>query len=250
MISVQDVSFAVDGARILNGVSVDIPNGGITALIGPNGAGKSTLLSLMSRLQKLQVGTIRVDDLEVGVCAHDVLAKRLAILGQSAEVTQRLTVRQLVTFGRYPHHRGRPTEADHAAVAEALAEFDLTTFGERMLDSLSGGQRQRALVAMIFAQDTPYMLLDEPLNNLDIAASRHLMQRLRHLADERGRTIVIVLHDINYAASYADWIIAMKEGRIVRFGAPEDVITSDTIQSVFETDADVKTVEGRRVVVV
>ena len=128
--------------------------------------------------------------------------------------------------------------------------FDLLPLAERSLDTLSGGQRQRAFVAMTYVQDTDYLLLDEPLNNLDLAASRALMARLRDLADNKDRTVIIVLHDINFATAYADRVLVMKEGRLCADGAPQDVITETLIQSVFETDAPLRTVEGRPVVMV
>lgn len=250
MIEVQDLSYRIGTARILDNVSLSLPRGGILALIGPNGAGKSTLLSLMARLLPLQQGRITVDDLEIGRCDDRDLARRLAILPQSVQAASRLTVRDLVGFGRYPYHRGRPGATDRQLVEEGLALFDLLPLAERGLDTLSGGQRQRAFVAMTYVQDTDYLLLDEPLNNLDLAASRALMARLRDLADRKGRTIVIVLHDINFASAYADRVLVLKGGRLVADGPPEAVISSALIETVFETDARLHLVEGRPVVLV
>lgn len=248
MIQLKNVGYSIGQAGILHDVSLRIPQGGVTALIGPNGAGKSTLLGLISRLLPLQRGEITVEDLKIGDCANDVLARKLAILSQAADVTPRLTVRQLVTFGRYPHHRGRPTETDRLAVDETLTDFDLAPLAGRILDTLSGGQRQRALIAMVFAQQTPYLLLDEPLNNLDIAASRDLMQKLQRLCEARGRTIVIVIHDINYAARYAARVVALAKGRVCADGPPGEVITSRNMREIFGTDADVTTIKARPVV--
>lgn len=197
MIRIEAVSHQIDGTQILSDVSLEIPKGGVSALVGPNGAGKSTLLSLIARLQKLQTGQIHVEDLNVAHCPSNALARRLSILPQSDDIASRLTVQELIGFGRYPYHKGRPQLEDLDKVEEALAAFQLTGLRTRQLDTLSGGQRQRALIAMTYAQDTDYLLLDEPLNNLDIAASRVLMQQLRILAAEKGRTIVIVLHDLN-----------------------------------------------------
>lgn len=245
MITIRDLNQDRDGTPVLRDIDVTLRAGGVTALIGPNGAGKSTLLSLVARLIPLQRGRIMVDDLQIGVCANDMLARRLAILPQTNDAAPMLTVRELVGFGRYPYHKGRPTHADREKVEDALRTFDLLPLAERRLDTLSGGQRQRAQVAMTFAQDTDYILLDEPLNNLDIAASRRLMRLLRDLAFRHSRTIVIVLHDINYAAAYADEIIAMKDGRITHQGPPADVVTEAMLAEVYDTDAIVHRIGGK-----
>ncbi|WP_413220297.1 ABC transporter ATP-binding protein [Tritonibacter mobilis] len=250
MIEVQNLSHDIHGAPILRDISVTVPKGGVVALVGPNGAGKSTLLSLMARLIPRQQGRITVDELVVGESDDKDLARRLAILPQTVHAASRLTVRDLVGFGRYPYHRGRPAPDDRAMVEDGMRLFDLLPLAERSLDTLSGGQRQRAFVAMTYVQDTDYLLLDEPLNNLDLAASRALMARLRDLADNKDRTVIIVLHDINFATAYADRVLVMKEGRLCADGAPQDVITETLIQSVFETDAPLRTVEGRPVVMV
>lgn len=245
MIKITDVDYSIGGTPILNGINLSLPKGGISALIGPNGAGKSTLLSLVARLMPLQTGRVTVDDLIVGACGNNTLARKLAILPQASDVAPLLTVQELIGFGRYPYHKGRPTAEDHAKVEQALATFGLTDLATRRLDTLSGGQRQRAQVAMTYAQETDYILLDEPLNNLDIAASRSLMRVLRNLATDHGRTIVIVLHDINYAAAYADLIVAMKSGRIVAEGTPEDIVTDTLLKNVFETDPKVHRIDGK-----
>lgn len=248
MISVSDLSYSIGSAQILRDVSLTIPKGGITALIGPNGAGKSTLLSLIARLNPIQTGRICVNDLVVGDCPSSELAQRLAILPQRAHISARLTVRELIQFGRYPHSRGRLTAQDHAHVDCAIAVLELTDLQHRQIETLSGGQKQRAHLAMIYAQNTDYMLLDEPLNNLDIAASRRLMALLTTLAQDHGRTIVIVLHDINFASAYAAHLVAMAGGRVVANGPPADLINAEFMQTVFNTRAEVAMVNGRCVV--
>ncbi len=250
MIRIENVSFHYGDKPVLTNVSLKIPPSGVTALIGPNGAGKSTLLSLIARLNPLQSGQIVIDDLTVGTCKSHVLARKLAILPQSADISTRLSVRELVSFGRYPHHRGRPTSLDIKRVDEAISAFQLDDLQHRQLDSLSGGQRQRAQIAMTFAQDTDYILLDEPLNNLDIAASRALMKLLVQLAKRHGRTIVVVLHDINYASAYADHIVTMQNGQIAATGHPADVISEQLLSQVFSTDASVLQHKGQPVVCV
>ncbi|WP_417270377.1 ABC transporter ATP-binding protein [Celeribacter sp.] len=250
MIRIENLSHKIGENQILDDISLELPKGGITALVGPNGAGKSSLLARVARLEPIQSGRIFVDELEVGRCANDVLARRLSILPQSGSIAPRLTVKELIGFGRYPYHKGRPTEADRAMVEAAIAAFDLGPLAARPLDTLSGGQKQRALVAMTYAQDTDYILLDEPLNNLDIAASRQLMLLLRDLAGNHGKTIVIVLHDLNVACSYADHLVAMDGGRVATTGTPRDIVNLDLVQSVFLTDAAVHHIDGRPVVVV
>jgi iron complex transport system ATP-binding protein len=233
MIRIDHVSLQYGAARILKDVSLTIPKGGITALIGPNGAGKSSLLGLIARLQPLQTGSISVDDLSVASTPSSELAKKLAILRQDNQVASRLTVKELVGFGRFPHNRGHQTRADRQMVEEALQLFDLSDLSGRFLETLSGGQRQRALVAMAFCQDTDYLLLDEPLNNLDMYFARELMQSLRKIADQDRKTIIIVLHDINYASGFADRMIAMRAGEIVADGAPQALMTSETLEAIY-----------------
>lgn len=245
MIRIDNVSFKHRATPILHDVSLDIAKGGVVALIGPNGAGKSTLLSLVARLQTLQAGKISVDGLPVDTTPGRDLAKVLAILRQDTTIASRLRVRELVGFGRFPHGRGRLTDEDHAIVDAAIAQFDLTDLSDRFIETLSGGQRQRALVAMAFAQGTDYLLLDEPLNNLDMYYARALMRSLRSVADAQGKTVVIVLHDINQASAHADRIVAMKDGRIVADGTPADILTSDKLEAVFGFRMRVETIEGK-----
>lgn len=247
MIEIDNVSHAIDGTPILTDIDLAIPKGGVTALIGPNGAGKSTLLSLIARLDPVQSGTIRVDGLDVCTTPTKRLAQVLAILRQEQVFSTRLTVRQLVGFGRFPHSRGKLTAMDRAKVDAALTALRLQPLADRFLDTLSGGQRQRALVAMCFAQETDYLLLDEPLNNLDMAHARALMEQLRDLADRHNRTVVVVLHEVNYAAAHADRIVALKDGRIAAEGSPSDVLTGPALSAIFGTEVAVHEVAGRRV---
>lgn len=248
MIEIDSVSHAIGTARILSDVSLTIPPGGVTALIGPNGAGKSTLLSLIARLEKIQTGSIRVNGLDVTRAPTAELARHLAIQRQDTVIATRLTVRQLVGFGRYPYHRGRAGPEDRARIDEAISALRLEPLADRFLDTLSGGQRQRALIAMSVAQDTGYLLLDEPLNNLDMAHARSLMELLRDLADSSGRTIVVVLHEVNYAAAHADRIVAMKSGRIAAEGPPGDLLTAETIGALYGTSVSVSRTDGRTMV--
>lgn len=245
MIRIENVSFRHRTVPILSDITLTIEKGGVVALVGPNGAGKSTLLSLVARLQPLQMGNIQIDGLPVDATPGRQLARVVAILRQDTTVASRLTVRELVSFGRFPHGRGRLSAADHAIVDAALARFDLADLAGRFIETLSGGQRQRALVAMAFAQGTDYLLLDEPLNNLDMYYARELMRALRAAANENGKTVVIVLHDINQASAHADRIVAMKGGRILADGAPCDILTPDMLEAVFGLRAPVETIGGK-----
>ncbi|WP_374999382.1 ABC transporter ATP-binding protein [Aeromicrobium sp. CTD01-1L150] len=216
-------------------VSLDLHGSGIIGLVGPNGAGKSTILTMMGRLQAPDQGTVEIDGQDVHSTPSKQIAKTVSILRQENHFVTRLTVRQLVSFGRYPYSGGRLTPHDEDKISEAIDFLDLTQLEQRFLDQLSGGQRQRAYVAMVLAQDTDYLLLDEPLNNLDAQHSVQMMQQLRKAADELGRTVVIVLHDINFAAAYSDYIVAMEDGRVAVHGTPEDIIRDDVLTSVFKT---------------
>ncbi|MBN9671324.1 ABC transporter ATP-binding protein [Roseibium aggregatum] len=247
MIEIDNVSFRHGVAPVLQDVTLLLPKGGLTALVGPNGAGKSTLFSLMARLLKLQSGEIRFDGMDVATTTSMELARKIAILRQDTHVTARLTVRDLIGFGRFPHHRGRPGPDDEEMIEKGLELFELSGLSERYIDELSGGQRQRALVAMAYVQDTDYLLLDEPLNNLDMHFARTLMKQLRYLADRYGKTIVVVLHDINYAAAYADRIVALKDGRLSAQGTPEEIMTADCLGALFDMEIVIETVRGRRI---
>lgn len=249
MITIRNVSFHIGTRPILDNISLDIPEGGITALIGPNGAGKSTLLSFMARLQPLAHGNISYAGKDIKTTPTAELARTLSILTQENSIMSRITVRDLLMFGRYPYHQGRPSENDKTIVEEALAEFHLQDFSDRYLTELSGGQRQRAMIAMVFCQRTDYVLLDEPLNNLDMYHARCLMQILRRLTDEHKRTTVVVLHDINQAAAYADHVVAMKNGKVALIGTPEEVFTVHNIKELFDMDVDVLDYEGKKLIV-
>lgn len=244
MISVQNVSHRIGSQQILTNISLHLEAGKTHALIGPNGAGKSTLLSLIARLIPLQEGQISIGAHRLGKTPDRLLAQALAILPQSEEIVPRLTLREMISFGRYPYHQGHPGPEDRSKVEAALEKFDLAPLAHRRLDEVSGGQRQKALVAMAYVQDTPYLLLDEPLNNLDIAAARSLMTLLRDLSEQDGKTIVIVLHDINYASAYADQIIALADGHIRAQGTPASVLNKALLQDVFKTNADVVQIDG------
>lgn len=235
MIRLSNVVKRYSSEVLIGPVSLDIPAGGVVALVGPNGAGKSTVLTMIGRLLAPDEGTVEVGGLDVHATPSKRVAKTVSILRQENHFVTRLTVRQLVGFGRYPYSGGRLTQEDEDKISEAIDFLNLTELEQRFIDQLSGGQRQRAYVAMVLAQDTEYLLLDEPLNNLDAQHSVQMMRQLRRAADELGRTVVIVLHDINFAAAYSDYIIAMDEGRIAVHGTPDEIIRDEVLTRVFRT---------------
>lgn len=233
MIEIRDISKSYGSSVVVDNVTAALPKGGITSIIGPNGAGKSTLLSMIARLMPMDRGTVMVDGLDIARTSGDVLAKRLSILRQDNHMTARLTVRDLVAFGRYPYNKGRPTPQDQDHINQALAYLGLEEFAERFLDELSGGQRQRAFVAMVLCQDTDYMLFDEPLNNLDIRHAVSMMKLLRNAARDFGKTVVVVLHDVNFASCYSDHIIVMRDGKLFLQGKPREIIRPETLEDIY-----------------
>lgn len=239
MISLTGVRKTYGDDVAIGPVTLDIPAQGITALVGPNGAGKSTLLTMIGRLLGIDEGTIEIAGWDVVSTPSKDLAKVVSVLRQENHFITRLTVRQLVGFGRFPYSKGRLTTVDEEQISRAIDFLDLTALEGRYLDQLSGGQRQRAYVAMVLAQDTEYLLLDEPLNNLDMKHAVQMMQMLRRAARELGKTIVIVLHDINFAGHYADHICAVKDGAVVEFGTPAEILTDDVLTRVFDTPVQV-----------
>ena len=244
MIEIQAVSKSYGRSVVVDDVTITIPQGGITSIVGANGAGKSTLLSMVARLLPSDAGTITVGGHNVATTPTSALATVIGILKQENGLEIRLTVDDLVGFGRYPHNRGRRTGADQTAIDAAIEHMDLVGLRHRFLDEMSGGQRQRAFVAMLLAQDTTYLLLDEPLNNLDLAHSLSMLRRLRSAADDLGKTIVMVVHDINFAAAWSDQIVAMKDGRVVLQGPPLKIVTREMLADVFGVACPVETSSG------
>lgn len=247
MIAAHAVSKRYGDTLVLDGVTLSIPAGGVTAIIGPNGAGKSTMLSMISRLAPMSAGSVTVDGLDVTTTPGEVLARRMAILRQDNHLTLRLTVRELVAFGRYPHSAGRLTENDRLHVERSLGYLGLEALAERFLDELSGGQRQRAFVAMVLCQDTDYVLLDEPLNSLDMRHAVAMMKLLRRAADELSKTVVLVLHDINFASCYADHIIAMRDGKLAAQGTPRELIRPEVLRELYQVEVKVHEIDGQRI---
>lgn len=242
MITLSNVRKDYTSEVSIGPVDLKIPTGGITALIGPNGAGKSTLLTMIGRLLGMDSGTIEIAGYDIARTPSRDLAKIVSILRQENHFITRLTVRQLVGFGRFPYSQGRLNRQDEEIISRSIDFLDLVGLENRYLDELSGGQRQRAYVAMVLCQDTEHVLLDEPLNNLDMRNSVRMMRLLHRAARELGRTIIIVLHDINFAGHYADHLCAVKDGRVVEVGPPATIMTDEVLTRVFDTP--VRVIDG------
>ena len=249
MIQIKGLSKSFGKKPVVENVSLTIEPKKITSFIGPNGAGKSTLLSMVSRLLAADTGEVLLDQNDVKKMKSNEFAKRVAILKQANHINVRLTVRELVAFGRYPYSKGRLNAEDEKIVDQALEYMNLVDMQDKFLDELSGGQKQRAFISMVIAQDTEYILLDEPLNNLDMKHSVQIMKILRQLVDELGKTVVIVLHDINFASVYSDRIVALKDGRLVKDGPTNDIITSESLRDVYDMHIPVQEQDGCRICV-
>lgn len=249
MIEIKGLTKRFGKKPVVEDVSVTIVPKTITSFIGPNGAGKSTLLSMVSRLLDSDTGEVLLDQNNVRKWKSSEFSKRVSILKQANHINVRLTVRELVAFGRYPYSKGRLTADDEIFVDKAIEYMNLADMQDKYLDELSGGQKQRAFIAMVIAQDTDYILLDEPLNNLDMKHSVQIMKILRKLVDELGKTVVIVLHDINFASVYSDRIVALKDGKLVKDGPTREIINSDALRDIYDMHIPVQEQDGCRICV-
>lgn len=249
MIQVKEVTKYFSKKPVVDNVSVNIQSGKITSFIGPNGAGKSTLLSMVSRLLDADTGEVLLDKSNVSKWKSDEFSKRVSILKQSNYMNVRLTIRELVSFGRFPYSKGRLNAEDIKMVDKAIEYMNLADIEDSYLDELSGGQRQRAFIAMVIAQDTEYILLDEPLNNLDMKHSVQIMKILRKLVEDLGKTVVIVLHDINFASVYSDYIVALKDGRVIKDGPTHEIINSDALKEIYDMDIPIQEMNSCRICV-
>ncbi|MDR1509377.1 MAG: ATP-binding cassette domain-containing protein [Synergistaceae bacterium] len=238
MLEVKDLrqTYGRRGPEVLRGIDMTVREGAVTALIGANGAGKSTLVGVMSNLIPPSSGHVLLDGVELGGIDRRDAAKKIAVLKQTHHISIRVTVNDLVEFGRFPHCAGRLSETDRAKAEEAMEYMRVADLRGRYIDQLSGGQRQRAFIAMILAQDTHYVFFDEPLSSLDIKYSAEMMRIIKKLAAELGKSVIVVLHDLNFAAAFADHIAAMKDGRIVREGPPREMISKEVLDYVFDHD--------------
>ena len=249
MIEVKNISKKYGSKAVVNNVSFQIKRGKITSFIGPNGAGKSTVLGMMSRLLKKDSGEVFIDGKEISKWDTKELSKVMGILKQSNHLNVRLTIRDLVAFGRFPHSQGNLTAEDQVKIDEALAYMQLQDIQHKFLDELSGGQRQRAFIGMVLAQDTDYIFLVEPLNNLDMKHSVQIMKMLRRITDELGKTVVIVIHDINFASCYSDEIIALQDGEIAVTGTVNEIMQASTLSKLYDMEFNVQEINDKKICV-
>lgn len=224
---------------VINDLTIKIPNKKITTIIGPNGCGKSTLLKALTRIIPIQSGNIIIDGKEIIKEDTKVLARKMAILPQTPNVKSGLTVGELVSYGRYPYQKGfgQLTKTDLNIINWALEVTKTMKYKYRIVDTLSGGQRQRVWIAMALAQDTDIIFLDEPTTYLDMAHQLEILELLKELNNVSEKTIIMVLHDLNQAARFADYIIALKDGKIIKCGTSEEVITEQVLRKVFNIQA-------------
>ena len=248
-IEIRNITKSYGSKKVVDNVSITIPTGKITSFIGPNGAGKSTVLSIMSRLLNADSGEIYLNGELLNRKKSSDIAKQLAILKQTNNINLRLTIEDLVAFGRFPYGKGNLTQTDRTFIDNAIAYMNLDDIRHQYIDNLSGGQRQRAYIAMTLAQDTDYILLDEPLNNLDMKHSVQIMQVLRKLATELNKTVVIVIHDINFASCYSDYIVAMKNGKLVHQGEVNHIMQSPVLQDIYDMVIPIQDIDDHKIAV-
>ncbi|MER5973016.1 ABC transporter ATP-binding protein [Streptomyces sp. NPDC002055] len=238
-LTARDLTLAYEQRTVVEGLDLDVPDGRVTVVVGPNACGKSTLLRALGRLLRPARGAALLDGRDLSRIPTRTVAQQLGLLPQTPAAPEAITVADLVARGRQPHQRWwqQWSAEDERAVADAMDRTAVTDLAERPVDELSGGQRQRVWIAMALAQETGLLLLDEPTTYLDIAHQIEVLDLLRQLNHQRGRTVVAVLHDLNQAARYADHLVAMKAGRIVAQGGPAEIVTAELVREVFGLDA-------------
>ncbi|MGL4998850.1 MAG: ABC transporter ATP-binding protein [Cetobacterium sp.] len=249
MIEIKNISKKYRSKYVVNDLSTEIVEGKITCIIGPNGAGKSTLLNMISRLTPSESGEIIIDGKRIEDWDKAELSKTMATLKQENTTNVRLTVYELISFGRFPHSAGRLNSEDKKVIEEAIQYMNLNEFRDKYLDELSGGQKQRAYIAMTIAQNTKYILLDEPLNNLDMKSSVAMMKILQQLVKDLNKTIVIVMHDINFTSVYSDYILAMKNGKLKYMDKTQNVVVKEKLEKLYEMPFHIEQINKKNICV-
>ncbi len=247
MFKINNVNKNYGFQKVLSEINLEIPQNKLTCIIGPNGAGKSTLLNAISRLIKVDKGDILINSKNLKDWDKKELSKTLSIMKQLNNINVRLTIADLVAFGRYPYSEDRLTENDYQKINEALEYTGLSSIKDKYIDELSGGQKQRTYIAMTLAQDTEYILLDEPLNNLDIKHILEVMHLLKKLVEEQNKTIILVVHDINIASTFADYIIAMKNGEIIESGLTENIINNEILYKIYDINFQIENFKNKKI---
>lgn len=241
VITTKNLNISYGNVDIVKDLNLSIPEGKITTIIGANGCGKSTILKTLARILKPKSGEIYIAGTEINKQSSKELAKKMAVLPQSPKAPDGLTVQELIAYGRFPHQKGfgSLSKEDHDIVNWALEVTGISEFKDRTIDALSGGQRQRAWIAMALAQETDILLLDEPTTYLDLAHQLDILKLLEELNKKQGRTIVMVIHELNNAARFADHMIGVKKGKIVCEGTPKEVMTNQNLKEIFNIDAEI-----------
>ncbi|MGW7363665.1 ABC transporter ATP-binding protein [Streptomyces sp. NPDC054841] len=234
-LTARELTLAYEDRTVVHELDLAVPDGRVTVIVGPNACGKSTTLRALGRLLRPKGGAVLLDGTELARIPTKRIAQSIGLLPQSPVAPEAITVADLVSRGRQPHQAWwkQWSDEDERAVTDAMERTDVVALADRSVDELSGGQRQRVWIAMALAQETDLLLLDEPTTFLDIAHQVEVLDLMRRLNQERGRTVVAVLHDLNQAARYADHLVAMKEGRIVAEGRPADIVTAELVHEVF-----------------
>ena len=240
-LSTNNLTIAYNKNIIINNLEIVIPERKITSIIGPNGCGKSTLLKAVGRILKPERGSVYLDGIDIYTLNTKEVAKKMSILPQSPKAPSGITVGELVSYGRFPHQHGlkKLTVEDKKIIQWAMDITKLSEYEVTLVDNLSGGQRQRVWIAMALAQQTDIILLDEPTTYLDLAYQLEILELLYRLNKEQGCTIAMVLHDLNLASRFSDYIIAMRSGKIIEYGTPDEVICEDVLKKTFNINADI-----------
>lgn len=247
MISINNVSKSYGDKLVLDNVSLNLNKGSLNMIVGGNGAGKSTLINIMGSVLDLDNGEIIIDGIKLNDYTREDKAKKIALLKQENHINLSLTARDLVGFGRFPYTKGKLNEEDYRVVDECLKKTETYEFKDRDINKLSGGQRQRVFLAMILAQETDIILLDEPLSSLDLRHSVEFVTLLRKICKEEDKTVLMIVHDLNVAAQSADVIVALKDGKLEACGCVNDVIEQDCLYKVFGVDFVVQEIEDRKI---
>lgn len=237
----EHLDFAYDQRSILNDISLDIEGGSFTGIIGPNGSGKTTMAKLLSKLLKSEKKSIYVNNEDISSIKVAELAREMALVPQSSSINYDLTVYEVVLLGRTPHLKRfqRESHSDHEIVKKALMDTDTYQFKDRLIHQLSGGERQRVIIAKALAQEPNILVLDEPVTYLDVHHQLQVMSLIKDLSKQRNMTIVIILHDLNYALKYCDHVILLNEGKVFKYGDPHEVVTPEHIKAVYNIDVNI-----------
>lgn len=246
MIILENIHQSYGTKDVLKNINLSIPEGKITGIIGPNGAGKTTLFNVISRVIQSKSGKINIDGVDI-LDPKMNLSKQIAVLKQSNHFSLKLTSYELISFGRYPHSKGRLNRKDKEMIDQIIQYLNLESIKNQHIDTLSGGQLQRVLLAMVLVQDTKYIMLDEPLNNLDMKHGVEMMLLLQKFVDELGKTIVVVMHDINVASTFCEHIIAIKDGEVYFEGPAHDLMVENTLNSIYDSNFCIREVDGKRI---